>query len=150
MTSGAGADDRGHARGAGDGPGVQVDAEAVLGEMAVRRGRRLHLDAGEQAGLFHLFQEFTGSVGGIAVDRRPVIARGGGPGPSQGDARAARPGSGCVLAAVLAGWQQVGEEILRGFGVPAVTRGDSGSGDDLRIRIDRDVALQCRASRNAA
>src|SRR5262249_57188286 len=72
--SAAGADGRGDARGAGDGSGGQVDGEAVLGKVALQRGRRLHLDAGVQAGLFYLFQELAGSVGGITVDRRPAAA----------------------------------------------------------------------------
>jgi hypothetical protein len=59
MTSAAGADGRGDARGAGDGSGVQVDAEAVLGEVALRRGRRLGLDAGVQAGILHPFEELA-------------------------------------------------------------------------------------------
>jgi hypothetical protein len=34
-----------------DGPGIQIDREAILGEVALDRGRRLALDAVEDAGL---------------------------------------------------------------------------------------------------
>jgi len=130
MTSAAGADGRGDARGTGDSPGLQVDAEAVLGEVALRSGRRLDLDAGAQAGLFHRFQELAGSVSGIAVDRRLCLAR--------------------RAVTVLTGAEQVIEQAGSRLGVPAVTRRDGGGGDDLRVRVDRDVPLQCRASSNAA
>jgi hypothetical protein len=109
-------------RGAGDGPGVQVDAEAVLGEVALPRGRRLHLDAGVQAGLFYLFEELAGSVGGITVDCRPAAACSG-------------------LGGGVIGGQQVSEQRPGHLGVPAVAWRDGGGGDDLAIRVDRDVPL---------
>jgi hypothetical protein len=46
---------------------LQVDGEAVLGEMAFPRGRWLHLDAVVDAGVFHPFEELAAAVGGVAV-----------------------------------------------------------------------------------
>ena len=48
----------------------KVDGEAVFGETAFDRGGRLVFDAVQP------FQELTGAVGGIAVDRRLALACG--------------------------------------------------------------------------
>jgi hypothetical protein len=37
--------------------------------------------------------------------------------------------------------QRIGEQVLSGFGVPAAARRGRGGGDDLRIGVDRGVAL---------
>ncbi len=131
MAPGACPDGRGDPGRAGDRPGVQVDGEAVLGEAALDRGRRLALDAVADPGVIQLPDELAGAVGGIAVDGLLAAARCGVRG---GAARIAR-------GSVLITGQQVSEQPGGGLGVPAVARGDPGSGDDLRVRIDRDMAL---------
>src|SRR5258708_19175957 len=118
MTTGAGADDRGAARGTGDGPGVQVDAETVLREVAVRRGRWLHLDASVQAGLLHLLQQLAGTVSGIAVDRWLVLAPG----------------------AARAGGQPVSARSGGRLGVPAAARRGCRSRDAVLVPRQPDVA----------
>ncbi len=104
------------ARGAGDGPGVQVNTEVVLGEWPFGAGGGSTLMSAWRPALFHLLEELAGSVGGIAVDRRLAAACFG-------------PGSG---AGLISG-QQVSEQHPGRLRVAAVARGDTGSGDDLAI-----------------
>src|ERR1700735_5118890 len=77
---GAGPDGHGDVGRAGDGPGLQVDGEPVLGEAARDRRGRLALDAVADAGVVQLPDELAGAVGGIAVDGRLAVARGRVPG----------------------------------------------------------------------
>jgi hypothetical protein len=48
-------------------------------------------------------------------------------------------GNGRASGAVPIAREQASEQALSGLDLPDVTRLDSGGGDDLRIRIDRDV-----------
>src|SRR5258706_421243 len=95
------------------------------------RGRRLAFDAVIDAGVVQPSDELTGAVSGIAVDRRLAIARGGGRGlPAV-----------LGLGAVLITGEHVTEQALSDLGIPAVSRRGLGGGDDLRVRVDRDVPL---------
>ena len=116
---------------AGDGLAVEVDGEAVFGKVTFHRGRRLAFDAVIDAGAADPFEEFAGAVGGIAVGRRLALARRGGCGLP------------AVLArgAVLITGEHVAGQALSDLGVPAVSRRGLGGGDDLRVRVDRDVAF---------
>jgi hypothetical protein len=80
------------------------------------------------AGFFHLLEEVAGTVGGVAVDSRLALAR--------DRTLAGRARSPARTVVLIAGQQPGG-----GLGVPAVSRGDSGGGDDLRIRVNRDMPL---------
>jgi len=103
-----------------------------------------------------------GAVGVVAIDRRRLraasvgAARGvpGGVLPSRvvggrvvgGRVVGGRVVTGAVFAVfggVVVGRlaSQVGDEAVGDRGVAGVARGDRGGGDDLRVRVDRDVAL---------
>jgi hypothetical protein len=128
MAPGGGPDGHGDAGRAGDRLAAQVDGEAVLGEAAFDRGRRLAFDAVIDTGAVQPSDELAGAVGGIAVDSRLAFARRGPP---------------AVLAggAFLITGEQVSEQALGDLGVPAVSRRGLRGGDDLRVRVDRDVPL---------
>src|ERR1019366_1889218 len=128
---GSGPDGHGDAGRAGDGLAVEVDGEAVLGEAAFHRGRRLAFDAVIEAGVVQPPDELTGAVGGIAVDRRLATASGGGRGLPAVPVRG---------AALITG-EHVAEQAFSDLGVSAVPRRGLGGGDDLRVRVDRDVPL---------
>ena len=91
--------------------------------MIFHCGGRLHLDAAVEAGVFHALEQFAGAIGGIAVDRRGLR----------------RPGLRAIFG--IGTGQHIGEEILSGFSVPAVARCDPGGGNDLRIRVNGDMAF---------
>jgi hypothetical protein len=107
VTACPGVDRHGVARRAGHGLGVEVDIEAVLGEMALHRRGRLHLESIVDTSTVQLFQQFPSTIGGITIDRRPVP-----PVPSFGGQDVGQQGFGCL-------------------GVTAVASGDLGGGDDL-------------------
>src|SRR6202011_1170326 len=114
----ADADGHGNARRAGDGLAAEIDGEAVLREVAFHRGRRLHFDAGVDAGLFHLLEEVAGAVGGIAVARRLVLARDSGRALAAGTTRGPARGAG------LTAGHQVSEQACGRISVPGVTGRD--------------------------
>src|SRR5215216_910651 len=61
---------------AGDGVGVEVDGEAILGEQPARRGGRLGLAARVDAVFGEVIQELAGAVGGVAVDSATIGSSG--------------------------------------------------------------------------
>jgi hypothetical protein len=107
----AGADGRGDAGRARDSRAIEIDDEAVPGEASFHRGRRLAFDAGVDAGALQLFEEVTGAVSGITVDRRLALAPGSG---------STRPVRGPARGTVLVTGQQVSEQASGGLGIAAV------------------------------
>ena len=63
-------DRHGDVVGAGDGVGVEVHVEAVLAELAGRRGRRLGPTRRADVFVVQTLLEFTGPIGRVAVDLR--------------------------------------------------------------------------------
>src|SRR3954465_8059990 len=110
--------------GAGDLLLVEVDVEAVLGELPRRGDGRLDLGLDLDPGLVQQVQDLPGTVGGVPVDRSP-----------------ARVPVGVGVVGGGVGGGEVGDEGGDGFGVAGVPGGDRGRGDDLAVRIDGEVAF---------
>ena len=72
---GAAPDRHGDAVGAGDGVGVEINVEAVLGEQAAGRRRWLGPTARGDVFIVEVLLELAGAVGRVAVDLRPVARR---------------------------------------------------------------------------
>lgn len=89
-----------------------------LGESAAGCDRGLDLDLDVDPGVVQQFEDFSGAVGAVAVDRR--IAAGCGVGGRVGE---------------------VADQLGGGFGVAGVARGDLDAGDDLAVRVEGEVAF---------
>ena len=118
---GAAPDRRGLPGRACDDVTVQVDAELVFGEPASRCGRRLGLAPRGDVVACQGLVELTAAVGRVAVDDRPEV---------------------CGVAPIaLAAVDQVIDEVGGDLGVTDVAGADFGVGDDLAVRIDRDMSF---------
>src|SRR5437764_5641728 len=131
--AGAGRPDRGGdpAR-AGHSASAEVDVELVLAEQPARRGRCLGLAAVLDPGLVKPIVERPGAVGIVAVDARPLGVLG---------CTCARLDRRRLLVARRVVIEKVGDEVFGDAGVAGVAWGYRGGGDDLRVRVDRGVAL---------
>jgi hypothetical protein len=103
----AAADGDGDVVGAGDGVVVEVDGEAILGEHATRRRRRLGSTPRRDVFVLEALLELAGPVGRVPVHLR------------------------CGAVGVIV--EEVVDEVISGRGVIGVAGGDDGVGDDLAV-----------------
>jgi len=104
--------------GAGDGAGVQVDVELVLGELPGGGDRGLHLQSRLDTGRVQLLQDLTGPVSRVAVSDR--------------DTRIITCGRTIP---------QIPQQVDGRLRVAGVARGNRGRGDHLAVRVDSQVTL---------